>query len=269
VKHYRVTTASGEYTWEGSPEEIVKAMAALDWEGGQSDFMTRVRERVSRGFQLPMVVTDSPLTFLQELDRLGLIKLKPAPMRISPNYTVDDWKRIDLSQEAEWRRAVEIFADRIQGRFLVPISKIEKNYEYGGFAVLALDCLLIETLQQFRMGKAKTPPGEGGEYFTSFLTETSFGEFFNQEMAKMFYQQFRNGILHQAEVKGTSRIRITENLPLVSPTLDGKGLVINRKRFHKQLVQEFKSYMDKLKNPTNRQLQKNFKKKMDYICRGA
>lgn len=271
MARYRVTTPSGEYTWTGTPREIVRQMKTLDWRGGtKSEFIEGVRERVTKGFRLPMVVTTDFMGFLRELDRLGLITLITLEhnlMWISPNYSDQDWRILDFSKETDWQKAIEIFADRIHGRFLKPISMFEKDYDYAGFAVLALDCLLIETLQQFRMGKAKTPSGKVEENFISFLTETSFREFFNQDTAKMFYQQFRNGILHQAEVKGTSRIRRTGDL--VTLTLDGNGLIINRKLFHKQLVQEFTDYMDKLRNPANRQLRVNFKKKMDYISRVA
>jgi hypothetical protein len=79
VGHYGVTTASGEDLWEGSPEEIVKEMVALDYDGDQSDFMAMVCERISQGFLLPMMVTDNPLTFLHELARLRLITLEHTP----------------------------------------------------------------------------------------------------------------------------------------------------------------------------------------------
>ena len=70
-------------------------------------------------------------------------------MRISPRYTSTDWKQITFEKNEHWHLAVDIFKDRIRERFLDPIDRIEKC-QYAGFAVLALDCLLIEMLQQFR-----------------------------------------------------------------------------------------------------------------------
>lgn len=166
-------------------------------------------------------------------------------MRISPKYNINDWQQLTFSTEDEWQKAVDILADRIYGRFLKPISRIEA-YTYTGFAVLALDCLLIETLQQFREGKASTPRRMSEQYFINFLTTTSFGAYFDDRTAKMFYDQIRNGILHQAEVKESSRVLIREGTPLVSETDDRKGLVINRKLFHKQLVNEFEKYLSHL-----------------------
>jgi len=121
-------------------------------------------------------------------------------MHISPQYTVDDYRNLTFSPEDEWQKAIDIFKDRIRGRFLKPISCIE-GYTYAGFAVLALDCLLIETLQQFREGVSSTPSRQSGTFFIRFLTETSFGSYFTKEISEMFYQQIRCGILHQAEIK--------------------------------------------------------------------
>ena len=187
-------------------------------------------------------------------------------MRISPHYTTEDWKAIDFSTERGWQKAIDIFEDRIRGRFLKIIESIE-NYTYAGFAVLALDCLLIETLQQFLEGVYQTPRGKGREYFVRFLTETSFRKFFDKQKAEMFYEQIRCGILHQAEVKESSRVFIREGIPLVSLTEDGKGLIVNRKLFHEQLVKEFENYLRRLRNPANKDLRNKFKRKMDYICR--
>lgn len=188
------------------------------------------------------------------------------PMRISPRYNVENWKALNFSTEKSWRKAIEIFEDRIRGRFLNVIDAIEKH-THAGFAVLALDCLLIETLQQFREGKASTPPRMSEKYFVNFLTTTSFGDYFDDRTAKMFYDQIRNGIFHQAEVKECSRVLKREGIQLVSTTNDGKGLIINRKLFHGQLVDEFEKYLSRLQDPLNEDLRTKFKKKMDYICR--
>ena len=193
---------------------------------------------------------------------------KTEPMRISPHFTCDDWEDIAFSKEDEWQKAIDIFEDRIDGRFIKIIDKIE-GYEFSGFAVLALDSLLIETLQQFREGVPKTPNGKSQDYFVSFLTETSFCKFFDQNKAEIFYKQIRCGILHQAEIGGSSRVLIRQQVPLIRLAKDRNGLIINRKLFHKQLVKEFENYVSQLRktNPPDEKLRSNFKEKMDYICR--
>jgi hypothetical protein len=187
-------------------------------------------------------------------------------MWISPKYRVYDWKALTFSNEEDWQKAIVIFEDRIRGRFLNFIDLI-KCHEYSGFAVLALDCLLIETFQQFREGKDETR-NNSEKYFVNFLTETSFCEFFNKEIAKKFYEQIRCGLLHQAEVKGNSLVRISQNEPLVRLTKDGKGVIVNRESFHEQLVRVFEEYLSRLRDPSNEDERNKFKTKMDCICRG-
>lgn len=189
-------------------------------------------------------------------------------MYISPQYTTDDWKKLTFSKEDDWQRAIDIFEDRIRGRFLDLVEIIKKR-TYAGFAVLALDCLLMETLQQFYEGKPCTPDRESGEYFRRFLTKTSFENNFDNKKAKFFYKHIRNGILHQGEIKKNSRVTIKQNIPLVAYTDDKKGIIVNRNRLHQKLVKEFNSYVVKLRNPSNQEERAKFREKMDYICRVA
>lgn len=186
-------------------------------------------------------------------------------MRISPNYTVSHWKNIVFSREEDWQKAIEIFRDRIEGRYIKYIEQIEDD-DNSGFVVMALDCLLIETLQQFYMGKHETPQGKSRDYFLTFLTRGGFAAFFTEDMAKRFYYDVRNGILHQAEIKGSSKIMVKRKLPLVKRSDDKKGIIINRRLFHIQLLKEFEEYISKLKKPEEIELRKNFRKKMNFIC---
>lgn len=185
-------------------------------------------------------------------------------MRISPSYKVSHWQSLNFSTEGGWQEAIEIFKDRIRGRFLEPISRMEL-YGYAGFAVIALDCLLIETLQQFKEGLSRSSSSR--DSFVRFLTESSFSSYFSKEAAGLFYEQIRCGILHQAETKGSSRIVARRDSPLVEHSHDGKGLVINRCLFHKQLVSEFEAYIARLRDASNVDLRMKFKRKMDHICR--
>lgn len=189
-----------------------------------------------------------------------------SPMRIAPEYDVNDWLRLTFRTEHDWQKGIDILEDRIRGRFLTPISFVER-WPHSGFAVLALDCLLIETIQQFHEGVPETPYKQSKSYFTTFLTESRFGQYFDKKMATKFYLQFRNGILHQAEVKGNSKVLTREGSPLVRYTDDRKGLVINRKLFHQELIRAFEDYINRLRQQANKELRQNFKKKMDHICR--
>jgi hypothetical protein len=162
---------------------------------------------------------------------------------------------------------VDIFEDRIRYRFIEEIKAIQ-DMPFSGFAVMALDCLLIETLQQFRKGVKETPWGKAEDYFREFLTETAFGEHFSEDQTEMFRDQIRNGILHQAETKGSSKIWIRCGTPLVHYTPDREGLEINRKLFHEKLVGVFDAYVDDLrKSSPDEDLGEKFVAKMNHICR--
>ncbi|MGZ8846833.1 MAG: hypothetical protein ACXW3C_10250 [Pyrinomonadaceae bacterium] len=130
-----------------------------------------------------------------------------------------------------------------------------------------MDSALIETLEQFRRGKPKTPGGKVKEYFVAFLTETAFSRHFDCELARLFYEHIRCGLLHQTEAKGTSRIKRGRGLALASYTVDRKGIVINTRSFHELLEQVIEKYVDELHMPESNTLRQAFRKKMNYICR--
>ena len=184
-------------------------------------------------------------------------------MQISPNYSVSDWTRLDLIKESGWKQAAKILHDRIEGRFLRMNESIQDD-KFSGFAALALDCLLIETLQQFMQGVKATPRSKCGKYFEEFPTKTSFGKYFDAAKAQMFYTQFRCGILHQAEIKGSSKVWKVGDLVRMTP--DGKGLVINHKKFHSELRKVFANYLSKLRSGIDLPLRQKFRTKMDFIC---
>jgi hypothetical protein len=119
-------------------------------------------------------------------------------------------------------------------------------------------------LQQFKEGTDETPRRKGEQYFVTFLTTAPFSAYFNATSAAKFYDQFRCGILHQAEIKASSKVwRVG---PLMAPTPDGKGLIINRKLFHSTLRRAFATYLRALRNRSDALLCQNFVKKMSYIC---
>ena len=187
-------------------------------------------------------------------------------MRISRLFTVQDWKSLDLGIEENWGRAVDMFQDRLESRYLEHVRKL-LPMKTSGFAVLALDCALIETMENFKRGTRTTPSGKGKEYFVSFLTSSKFATHFTVKRAEIFYKQIRCGLLHQSEAGENSRIKRGGSLPLVSDTTDEKSLILNKVLFHEQLEQEINLYYQQLRTGVAPELRANFKKKMDGICR--
>ena len=93
-----------------------------------------------------------------------------------------------------------------------------KQVVVPGFAILALCCLLAETLQGFREQPAKPIPSFGPctfqddgkcikptttDQFREFLRRPAFrGAFDDDRVARSFVNGVRNGIFHEAETRG-------------------------------------------------------------------
>lgn len=128
---------------------------------------------------------------------------------------------------------------------------------------MAIDCLLIETLAAFRMGLTATR-GQSKAVFSDFLaTRPLFNKHFTKFYAEQFYDEFRCGILHQAEIKGTSRVwsvgKVIDE--------DAGRLTVNRTEFHKLVKREIESHAQELADTKNTDLREKFRSKMDFICR--
>lgn len=187
-------------------------------------------------------------------------------MRISRNFVVEDYTRLTFRSEGHWRRATAILRDRLETRYLEHVRAILER-RTSGFAALALDAALVETLEQFRRGRRSTPQGDGAKYFRAFLTETRFGQYFDEESAKLFYKTIRCGLLHQGEADESSRIKGGTRHPLVSRTRDKRGVIVNAELFHSELEAAMGDYLERLADPAEVRLREAFRKKMDFICR--
>ena len=86
-------------------------------------------------------------------------------MEIAPGIDASEWTKLDLSRtdSSDWKRAIEILRTRIEARYLGPVDRLIEDEENlppwkrrYGFIVLAIDCLLIETLESFIEGKIDT-----------------------------------------------------------------------------------------------------------------
>lgn len=203
------------------------------------------------------------------------------------NWTSEHWIQLDLSTEAGWKTAIEIFEDRIQYRYLdaVQVLKAEDDAYYRkyvrrrfGFAIMALDCLLLETLAQFYEGlkdsdQARNVLGlNNTRFYVRFLSQSSFvlQNCFDKEKAELFYRTIRCGILHQAETKYSTLIRYVSEDDRTLPfeaTEDQKGLCVYWARFHELVLDEYEAYCNCLRGNVNAIYRENFVRKMEYICR--
>lgn len=186
-------------------------------------------------------------------------------MWISRHYQVGDYTRLVFTSEGDWVTALAILRDRLETRYLEHVRAI-LGRRTSGFAALAIDVALVETLEQFRRGRRSTPSGDGAKYFKAFLTETRFGKYFTRDTARLFYTTIRCGLLHQGEAEETSRIRRGSRHPLVNLTEDGRGIVVNAELFHAELENAVDDYLTLLTDPTQVMLRGAFRRKMNFIC---
>jgi len=216
---------------------------------------------------------------------------------ISPRYKASDYLSIQLTENSnreDWEKAINIFKDRINGRFLkyleIIINQDTSLSEFCGFIVIAIDCLVIETLSQFFTGQKQTKGDHTDAFWRVFVNSDSFKNEINYDQTKVFYDHFRCGLLHQAQTKKLSRIKISR--PRMIEQVDSinvnGGLIVDREKFHTSLISTFEQYCNRLISPsltvnpkehhtrvkiqnsliiTDVDLRKNFIKKMEYIAR--
>jgi len=193
-------------------------------------------------------------------------------MYIAPGVTDEEYKQLKLedNQSNNWDRAVEIFKIRIASRYLEPVdllikkdndlSPIDRRY---GFTILAIDCLLIETLQSFREGLTDTN-GKSKDMFVNFLTRReSFKDYFKKDDAERFYYDFRCGILHQAEIMGDSLLWSVGDVK--GKNINGTPY-INRTKIHELIKKEVDLYCEELRNNSTHDIRNNFRTKMNSIA---
>lgn len=189
--------------------------------------------------------------------------LGPTALRISPKYTSADWQALDQQRATDWLKAVAIVRDRLDGRFLRFASNCLTE-EYSGFVVLAIDCLLVETLQQFIDG-ITDGDGHSKRLSKKFLEGPRFQPHFNTEKTRQdFYKDIRCGLLHQAEAKKLWLIRRQQATLLQKVGIE--GYIIDVERFHAAILYSLEDYLTSICKPESTALRTNLWTKMDHIC---
>ncbi len=180
-------------------------------------------------------------------------------MYIAPEIHSNEWTnlKLDKHDSEDWSKAIEILRHRIGSRYLEPIEllinedekRIASKRRYG-FTILAICCLLMETLQAFKEGLTDTKNKSERTVKNFLLNSPFFNTYFHDEpTAKIFYQHYRCGILHQAEVKEDSLVWSIGDLRWEN---NGQQY-INRTKVYECLKQDFEQYLSDLKDPANQE----------------
>ncbi len=161
---------------------------------------------------------------------------------ISPNYRYRDWQKLTFSSEGEWKIGIDIVEDRIKGRFSKWIDQIEPH-RFSGFAVVALDCLLLETIHGFQQG---TSTKDTKAAYRSLLPSIDPG--FDNSTVESFIKNVRNGIVHDSETRGKWLIeRDRPSAGTVEKDSSG-NFVLNRVQFHSELKRVPDHWLEQLRS---------------------
>jgi len=199
-------------------------------------------------------------------------------MEISPNFTVNDWNNLNLSDQygGDWDKASDVFKDRIDSRYIRPINELIKAHTNDktlrvGFIVMTIDLIIIETLQGFIEGRIEhkklTNAGKSvvisQDLVCSFLnTNPEFRDICDNYNVREFYQFVRCNLAHMGQTKGDIRIKAAG--PIFKKEDD--TIYINRTEFHNAVLSVFNRYCSNLKDRSYPRLRINFKNKMNSIC---
>jgi hypothetical protein len=214
-------------------------------------------------------------------------------------FLKSDWedlkRRLEKDDEAAWLTAIGVFERRMRERFFSTIDALfaadtkpdvspsaaeRADHCIPGFAIMALCCLIIDTLQGFREkpphrfpsdgtcdypnGPCIKPPAGTAEQFKSFLRRPAFGDTFKDNaLAQAFVNGIRNGILHEAETRKWVIWRDEPPGRIIEKEQD--GFALNRTLFYTAVKEEFGSYLEELRKPSNDALRNRFKKKMNDV----
>lgn len=185
----------------------------------------------------------------------------------STAVTVGDYKRWLSESDQGWSHKPDFIRQRLSERYIEPIEALNGTKELRekkhGFYIMAVSCLLIETLVSFYRGWETTEAkrnvkGKSGKAFKLFFRVEPR---FTVLRKKPFYKHVRCGILHQGETTGGWTIIRT------GPLYDGLK-AINAAKFHEALAAVIEEYAKRLAQNKN-QLRARFDKKMKAVLQNC
>jgi hypothetical protein len=147
---------------------------------------------------------------------------------------------------------------RFMERYINPVTEAGQKH---GFTMMAISCLMIESLESFRRGWKNSNNKSEAAFCYFFSTNDSFREFRNH--CEQFYKNVRYGILHQAETTGGWRIRRD------GPLFDSASLIINAQCFLDNLCIVLNDFCGRLKSAEcewDSPEWQNVRKKMSALC---
>lgn len=216
-------------------------------------------------------------------------------IEIAGKKTIKEWRelvgtnknpKIDYISNENWDKVFDFFEERINTRYVNPIKAIlEMKDNLGeGFAVVNLQCSLIEMIESFINGWVYIHKPRGwyrndqkSEVINNACIFKSF--FANRIIIKNlkidggdFYDSVRCGLLHETQTKNNWILKLdTKKTGLSYDEKDGKK-IIYRENFQRDLEILIKQYETAIINGEEFckinpiELRKNFIDKFNHIC---
>ncbi len=168
--------------------------------------------------------------------------------------------RYRLMETARDRMGIAQFLrERFTERFFRPLESMTAPH---GFLIMAISCLLIESIQAFRNGWQGVTEQRKKPYRKFFRDHPSFGVV--PERADGLYDNIRSGILHLGETYGGWRILRR------GPMLDFALRTINANLFFAKVQDCFEEYCTQLeRSPWGSQVWTKFRNRMNELIRNC
>lgn len=220
-------------------------------------------------------------------------------MRVAGTLTNKDWKDLEYilkpKENENWGNAFHFFEERIRTRYLEPIQAIldMEKYEGEGFAVVNLQCSLIETIESFINGWVHNSAKnkwydkkiendyaqmdgkrlkKNSSIFISFFSKRS--PFKEQRICgEEFFKYVRCALLHQTQTKNNWFIRKNSSKISSYECKNGEK-IIYRDQFQRDLEVIIKNYKKAIieeaefdEKISTKDLRANFCAKFNHLCK--
>lgn len=173
--------------------------------------------------------------------------------KLSSTVTVAKYRALVQSEDRPALR--DFVCERFSERYFRPIDSTPPTAKHG-FLVMAIACLVVETLESFYQGRGDTR-GKSKEMFQSFFERKTALNVF-ADSSGWFYTDIRCGILHQGEARNGWKVLRS------GPLIDRGKKCINATKFLLCLRMIVNDYAEELLH--NEARWHSFKRKMEVVC---
>lgn len=219
-------------------------------------------------------------------------------IKIAGSRTIAEWDTLPKKlksnpNEKDWKKAFDFFERRMNTRYIRPIKVIRcfGIWNGEGFAIVNLQCSLIETIESFYEGWIYLPYKDGefskgyylrkieGKPLNHINNEQIFINFF-KELAPFdheidgedFFRNVRCGLLHETQTKNGWKIKASHSNPEIFYEENENGKILYRNNFQsaiKKVIHNYKRaivYGEPYGAIPVSELRENFIAKFNRIC---